>query len=128
MADGLVVLREAWTQLDRNNDGKVSRIEFIQAVRQHPEVARVFDLPSNIRQEDGSRDLFERVFQSIDANSDQHLTWEELQQHHLAQQRAAAAAAAAELPAPAPALALGAAPTAADVGPPPRYFALEDER
>jgi hypothetical protein len=58
----------------------------IKICRKDPDVARFFGLPSQILQEDGSRDQLEILFQGIDTNADREITWEEFsifhQQHH----------------------------------------------
>merc|ERR1711874_41861 len=43
----------------------------------NPEVADFFGLPRKIRQEDGSRDKMESLFQKIDGNNDRKISWEE---------------------------------------------------
>ena len=37
-------------QMDANGDGEISQIEFIKALRQHPELADKLELPSSIHQ------------------------------------------------------------------------------
>lgn len=59
---------EAFKLIDKNDDGVLTRIEVIQACRSDQRVREVLQLPTNIRQEDGSRDAFEAVFQKMDAD------------------------------------------------------------
>lgn len=77
-AAGLATLERVFRALDRNGDGQVSRIEFIQAVRQDPTVAAYFGFAHGIHQEDGSRATFERLFQHLDTHSHRAFTLEEL--------------------------------------------------
>jgi hypothetical protein len=49
----------------------------ILALRKDPALAELLLLPMNIRQEDGSRDEFERVFQAMDGDGSKRLDWEE---------------------------------------------------
>lgn len=62
------VLIDVFSRIDKNNDGVLSRAEVIKSLRHDPDVRRMLDLPQWIRQEDGTRDQFERVFQSIDSD------------------------------------------------------------
>jgi len=64
----LSAVREAFSLIDVNGDGVLSRIEVIKAVRTHKRVRALLKLPHQIRQEDGTRDAFEMVFQQIDTD------------------------------------------------------------
>ena len=55
-------------RIDRNGDGVLSRIEVIRACRSDPSICELLGLPRVIRQEDGTRDAFEQVFQQLDAD------------------------------------------------------------
>eukprot|EP00966_Prymnesium_polylepis_P287133 6631815-Prymnesium_polylepis.1 len=57
---------EAFQLIDRNGDGTLTRIEVIQACRHDARVRELLRLPETIRQEDGSREAFEEVFQKMD--------------------------------------------------------------
>ena len=65
-ADPAVVaeLRRAFDLLDANGNGVLSRAEIILAARRSVEVRRLLGLPSQLRQEDGSRAAFEQVCSS----------------------------------------------------------------
>ena len=67
----------AFRRIDKNGDGVLSRIEVIQAAKRDPEVRSLLGLPAAIRQEDGTRDAFEAVFQRLDADSSRTITAEE---------------------------------------------------
>ena len=41
---------------------------FLMAMRKDATIAALFQLPERIRQEDGTRDAFERVFQGMDTD------------------------------------------------------------
>jgi len=69
---------EVFHTLDRNQDGHISRAEFIKTLRGNTEVASYFQLPQNVKQEDGSRDKFEAVFQAMDRDGDRTVTYDEI--------------------------------------------------
>lgn len=71
-------LREVFELCDKNSDGHMNKRELILACRKDPSIAEFFKLSINIRQEDGTRDAMEALFQSIDENSDREVSWEEL--------------------------------------------------
>ena len=72
------LLHELFESVDRDHSGTISRIELIRALRTRPDVAALLHLPEHIRQEDGTRDAFERVFQAIDRDCSKSITFEEL--------------------------------------------------
>eukprot|EP00928_Gymnodinium_smaydae_P084477 TRINITY_DN6774_c0_g3_i1.p1 TRINITY_DN6774_c0_g3~~TRINITY_DN6774_c0_g3_i1.p1 ORF type:complete len:489 (-),score=65.82 TRINITY_DN6774_c0_g3_i1:493-1959(-) len=71
-------LRNIFDKCDVNKDGQVSKRELIKTCRQDGEVAEFFNLPMQVRQEDGSRSKLEEVFQSIDTDGDREIRWAEL--------------------------------------------------
>jgi hypothetical protein len=67
-------LEAIFASIDANGDGQLSAAEVIKAVRANPLVAQLIGLADhNVRQEDGSRDEFERVFQEIDRDQNRKL-------------------------------------------------------
>jgi len=74
----LARLRDMFDRCDINKDGRVNKRELIRSCRQDEEIASFFQLPGNIRQEDGSRGRFEEVFQAIDQDGDREIRWAEL--------------------------------------------------
>ena len=79
----LAMVREAFNRIDKNGDGTLSRIEVVQALRSSEEVRMLLHLPQKIRQEDGTRDLFERVFQKMDADESKSITLPEFEAYFL---------------------------------------------
>jgi len=63
---------------DVSGDGSINKRELIKTLRKDKEVARFFGLPAKIRQEDGSREMMETLFQTLDADNDREITWDEL--------------------------------------------------
>ena len=64
----------AFKKIDKNGDGVLSRIEVIQAAKASAEIRALLGLPSTIKQEDGSRDAFEAVFQMIDSDASKSIS------------------------------------------------------
>ena len=67
----------AFHKMDKNGDGVLSRIEVVKALRSDPAIRELLNLPAHIRQEDGSRDQFEAVFQRMDADGSKGITEDE---------------------------------------------------
>jgi Ca2+-binding EF-hand superfamily protein len=78
-------LEQIFAKCDRNNRKMVSKIDLIKTLREAPDVAAFFRLPAVIRQEDGSRDLFEAIFQKIDKSGDRVITWPEFERYFAAE-------------------------------------------
>ena len=98
---GTVTLAEAkaravFVAMDKNGDGAVDVREFILALRRSSDggaaLARYTGMPARVRQEDGTREAFERVFQDMDANGDRMVTWPEFAAYCARRRRASAAA------------------------------------
>jgi Ca2+-binding EF-hand superfamily protein len=71
-------LKDMFETLDTNGDGSVSKAELIKALRRGDTgVNEIFGLSQTIRQEDGTRDAFERIFQFVDKDSTRSIEWEE---------------------------------------------------
>ena len=68
-------LRVIFARADRNGDGILTRSELIHRLRNDAELARLLQLPQHIG--DGSRNVFEAAFQSMDRNDDRSVTAEE---------------------------------------------------
>ena len=56
----------AFALIDVNGEGTLTRAKVIKACRSDARVREMLQLPARIRQEDGTRDLFEAVFQKMD--------------------------------------------------------------
>ena len=79
MADVYDRCEQVFELLDKNSDGKLSRIEIIQACRKDERVATLLRIPKQIRQEDGSRNAFETMFQSMDGDDSKAVSLDEFQ-------------------------------------------------
>lgn len=75
-------LQEIFQKVDIDGDGSLNKRELIKVLRQNPEVAEFFGLPTHIRQEDGSRDRLESWFQKIDSDDSREITWPEFRDFH----------------------------------------------
>ena len=67
----------AFERIDTNGDGFLSRAEVIKACRSDALVRQLLGLPQTIRQEDGSRDAFELLFQRLDMDDSKSISFDE---------------------------------------------------
>lgn len=74
-----------FAQLDLNRDGRITKAEFIKALRSNSSLHETFHLPAEIR-EGLSHAQFETTFQGIDTSGDRVITYEELQSWFAQQQ------------------------------------------
>ena len=51
--------RAVFHRIDANDNGVLTRAEVIKACRAHADIRTMLGLPTHIRQEDGTRDVFE---------------------------------------------------------------------
>lgn len=61
----------------------LNKRKLIKLCREDHTIAAFFRLPQQIRQEDGSRDAFEKEFQGIDTNNDREIDWEEFKAFYM---------------------------------------------
>ena len=80
-AVALEVVRAVFQMIDKNSDGELTRIEVIKALRESVVVRLLLQLPQHIRQEDGSRELFETVFQMIDSDGSSEISLSEFERY-----------------------------------------------
>ena len=109
--------------MDTSGNGRLSRAEVIQALRKDATVRKVLGLPAVIRQEDGTRDRFEEVFQAMDTDGSKAVPFDEFARFLGAALPAARADDAETMRARPPAASSRAAlpsPGVADLPPPPR--------
>jgi Ca2+-binding EF-hand superfamily protein len=76
-AESVARLKEIFGRCDSSQDGVISKRELIKICRSDKNIADFFGLPTQIRQEDGSRDQMESKFQAIDLDGDRSLSWQE---------------------------------------------------
>ena len=81
--DTRIIVRAAFGLIDKNGDGKLSRIEVIKALRNHERVCKLLQLPQFIRQEDGTRDQFEAAFQRIDSDDSKDISLTEFENYFI---------------------------------------------
>ena len=74
---GLPAREDVFRIIDTNGDGVLSRVEIVTACRANPEVAKCLGLPQHIKPEDGSRDLFERIYQKMDVDGSKDVDLED---------------------------------------------------
>jgi Ca2+-binding EF-hand superfamily protein len=70
-------LRQIFERCDSGKDEMINKRELIKICRSDRAISEFFGLASVIRQEDGSREEMERLFQAADRNSDRQLSWDE---------------------------------------------------
>jgi Ca2+-binding EF-hand superfamily protein len=87
---------EAFALLDRNGDGSLSRAEIIKGLRTQPTVRALLGLGATVRQEDGTRDAFEAVYQAIDRDGSKAIDLPEFRRYFGVPVAAGAAAPAKE--------------------------------
>jgi Ca2+-binding EF-hand superfamily protein len=78
---GADAVAEAFALLDRNGDGSLSRAEVIKGLRAQPAVRALLGLGAVVRQEDGTRDAFEAVYQAIDRDGSKAIDLPELRRY-----------------------------------------------
>jgi hypothetical protein len=71
--------KEVFEMIDKNGDKKLSRAEVIKVCRANEGVRTLLGLPANIRQEDGTRDQFEKVFQQMDQDDSKEVDADEFE-------------------------------------------------
>ena len=84
-ADGVAT---AFSLIDANGDGVLSRAEVIKACRASERVRTLLGLPKTIRQEDGTFEAFEAVFQRLDVDDSKSISLDEFR-HFFASRRPA---------------------------------------
>ena len=72
-------IKEAFELIDANSDGCLSRAEVIKACKASHKIRTLLGLPGVIRQEDGSREVFEKVFQALDHDDSKAVDLSEFQ-------------------------------------------------
>ena len=71
------IIARAFAKIDKNGNGELSRAEVIKACKADAELRAMLNLPQHIREGDGSREAFERIFQQMDADDDKVITFDE---------------------------------------------------
>jgi hypothetical protein len=71
-------LRDIFEECDRKKAGVVTKIDLIKACASNTRIADFFELPTHIRQEDGTRTKFEDKWREIDTSGDREISWAEL--------------------------------------------------
>ena len=79
-----------FTTLDRNGDGEVNIREFIISLRKDKDAAMALGLGMTVRQEDGSRDKVEELFQEVDADGSRTISRTELRDWAIAMRKVSA--------------------------------------
>ena len=89
-------LRDIFKLMDRNGDGIVNRRELLLALR-NPSLPLdgLLDLPAHVRQEGSTRARFERVFNDMDTDQSDEVSWGEFVQYLSRQQLVKESAASA---------------------------------
>ena len=78
--EGIKFIRNVFDKLDKNNNGKVSKSEFLVSLQNDPTVAAILGLPAIVKeQEDHTIAIksFIDIFDQIDKDADLEVNWEE---------------------------------------------------
>jgi len=76
-------LRSIFDLCKSGSEEVINKRGLIKICRKDASVADFFGLASNIRQEDGSKDALERLFQAMDTDGDRQLSWSEFRSFFL---------------------------------------------
>eukprot|EP01063_Lacrimia_lanifica_P037590 TRINITY_DN7760_c0_g1_i1.p1 TRINITY_DN7760_c0_g1~~TRINITY_DN7760_c0_g1_i1.p1 ORF type:complete len:903 (+),score=121.36 TRINITY_DN7760_c0_g1_i1:41-2749(+) len=77
-------LRAIFDRLDVRGRGEVSKAQIVKALRADSEVRALLQLPAAIRQASPAHTDFEMLFQTIDADNDNKITWSEFRDAYFA--------------------------------------------
>ena len=77
-------LRAIFDHTDKDGTGTINVREMILGLRKDKTLQALLHLPAHIRQEDGTRDAFERIFQAMDTHQDRKITFGEFKDHIMA--------------------------------------------
>lgn len=72
-------LTEKFKRLDRNGDGSITRTDIITTLRKHKDIAEFLDLPSRIKQEDGTMWKVIKWWHNVDIKDNGKITKDELE-------------------------------------------------
>ena len=70
-------IAEAFSLIDADGSGDLSRAEVIKACRTNERVRMLLSLPKVIRQDDWTRDAFEAIFKDLDSDNSRSITLDE---------------------------------------------------
>ena len=73
-----VEIKEIFATLDKNGDGNITHAEFIMGMKKNPWVATKLGMPTNVRQEDGTRESYQLSFGKIDNDNSKSIQFSEL--------------------------------------------------
>jgi hypothetical protein len=71
-------IKEIFATLDKNGDGDITHAEFITGMKKNPWVATKLGMPTNVRQEDGTRESYQLSFGKIDNDNSKSIQFSEL--------------------------------------------------
>jgi len=71
-------IEEIFETLDKNGDGSITHAEFIIGMKKNPWVAEKLGMPTNVRQEDGTRETYQLSFGKIDNDNSKSIEFKEL--------------------------------------------------
>ena len=74
-------LRAVFDHVDKDGSGDINVREMIIGLRHDHDLCNMLHLPSHVRQEDGTRDAFERVFQEMDDDHTRVITFDQFRDH-----------------------------------------------
>ena len=81
IAEDRGTLRCLFDSMDKNHDCTVNRREMIIATRKDPHLAERLGLPGKFRQGSEGHSLFESIFQAMDRDCSDEVSWHEFESH-----------------------------------------------
>jgi len=67
--------------LDKNGDGHISNAECLKGIQANPQIAKLLGMPPVVHSGDGTKDVYSRIFGSIDVDNDKTIELSEMLRH-----------------------------------------------
>ena len=74
-------LRAIFDHVDKDKSGDINVREMVLGLRHDAKLRNILHLPAHIRENDGTQDAFERVFQEMDDDNNRRITFDQFRDH-----------------------------------------------